>query len=222
MRWFLTSLLILGGAGYAWHSYKHAIAGALGLELREIVVPGQNRTPKEAIFWALNMVRGNHMWSESLSGMHARLESLPWVKSAAIQRRLPWTLIVTLIEKTPMAIWQNNGKKCIVDEDGNPIRGVLPESFPQLIILTGQEAAKNFYKLFNQLHIIKGLPPVVGASFLRSQRWNLYLKNGARIQLPQENRGKALTKLATYWPFIKTSPVVDLRFPDAIILQPCL
>ena len=108
-----------------------------------------------------------------------------------------------------------------MDEDGHPIAGVLPEAFPDLIVLTGQDAAKSFYKLLNQLPAIQGLPPVVGASFLRSQRWNLYLKNGALIQLPQENRSKALAKLVAYWSFIKTNPVIDLRFPDAIIFQPC-
>jgi cell division protein FtsQ len=220
MRWFLISLAILGGMGYMWYAYRNVATGALGLELREILVPGQNRTSNTSIFWALNMVKGNHMWKQPLDQIHKRLETLPWVKSASVQRCLPWTFILTLVEKTPMAIWQNEGKKCVIDKDGHPIAQARADQFPGLIVITGAKAPEHFYKLLNQMEKIPELPRIKGASFLRSQRWDLYLEGGVRVQLPQEHRSKALMRLAQFWPFVKNHPVIDLRFPDALIFRP--
>lgn len=221
MRVFFLAMVIISGMGYALYSCGHGVAGLLGLQLREVFVPGKNRTDQASIFWALRMTKNHHMWQEPLKRMHERLESLPWVKSATIQRRLPWTLVVTLVEKTPVAIWQNKGKKCVIDEDGNPIKNALPKDFSDLILITGSQAPKHIHKLLHQLPKIGSLPPVKAASFLRSQRWDLYLQDGTRILLPQEKMGKALGKLMGFWSFLRGSPLIDLRFPDALIFTPC-
>jgi cell division protein FtsQ len=221
MRWLFVTAAIIGSMGYMWYSYNRAITGALGLELREILIPGQNRTSNASIFWALNMTKRHHMWMQPLRAIQDRLESLPWVQSAAVQRRLPWTLTLTLVEKTPMAIWQNAGKKCVIDGDGRPIEGALPKYFPHLILVAGKDAPGHFRKLLNQLPKIQSLPAVKAASFLRCQRWDLYLDGGTQVQMPQENLGKALMKLVNFWPSIEGSTVIDLRFPDALIFKPC-
>jgi cell division protein FtsQ len=134
---------------------------------------------------------------------------------------LPWTFIITLVEKEPMAIWQHGGKKCVIDGDGQPIAQATAEQFPELMVITGERAPEYFGKLVNQMKKVHGLPPIKGASFLRSQRWDLYLENGVRVQLPQEHRAKALARLIQFWPFVKNYAVIDLRFPDALIFKPC-
>jgi len=221
MRWFFLVMALVASLAYAWYAYTDIASGALGLELREILVSGQKRTSKKSLLWAIHMTKGHHMWKQPLESMHTRIESLPWVKSASIQRKLPWTLIVTLVEKNPIAIWQNKGKKCIIDEEGNAIIGALPKKFPELVVIVGPQAPKHVSKLLEQLAAIRTLPPVKAACFLRSQRWDLYLEGGKMIQLPQEHRGKALRKLLNFWPMIKDSPKIDLRFPDALIFSPC-
>jgi cell division protein FtsQ len=219
-RWFFVFIAIIGGLGYGGYAYRQVAAGALGLELREIIVFGRNRTSNRSLFWALQMAKGNHMWVQSLTTMHARLESLPWVKSACVQRRLPWTLVVHLVEKTPMAIWQNAGKKCVIDQDGKPIVGALPKKFGHLIVVTGKEAPDHVRSLLDQLPKISRLPAIKAACFLRSQRWDLYLENGMRIQLPEHNRGKALSKMLRFWSILQHASLIDLRFSDALIFKP--
>ncbi len=219
-RWFFVFTAIIGSLGYVGYSYRQVAAGVLGLELREIIVLGQNRTSNRSLFWALQMAKGDHMWAQSLMSIHTRLESLPWVKSACVQRRLPWTLVIHLVEKTPMAIWQNDGKKCVIDQNGKPIVGAVPKHFGQLIVVTGKEAPEHVRSLLDQLPKISGLPVIKAACFLRSQRWDLYLENGMRIQLPENNRGKALIKLLRFWPMLQNATLIDLRFPDALIFKP--
>ena len=219
-RWFFVFTAIFGGMGYALYSYRQGVAGVLGLELREIIVLGQKRTSNRSIFWALQMIKGDHMWTQSLKSIQGRLESLPWVKSACLQRRLPWTLVVHLSEKNPMAIWQNEGKKCVIDQDGLPIAGEMVKNFPELIVITGKEAPAHVHSLVNQLSKITGLPKVKAACFLRSQRWDLYLENGLRIQLPEHHRRKALLKLLHFWPMVRDASLIDLRFSDALIFKP--
>ena len=206
--------------GYALYSYRQVVAGALGLELREIIVLGQNRTSPRSIFWALKTIKGDHMWTHSLGTMHTRLELLPWVKSARLQRRLPWTLIINLEEKVPMAIWQNEGKKCVIDQDGRPIIGARTNNFTDLIIITGKEAPAYVRSLLERIQKISSLPRVKAACFLRSQRWDVYLENGVRIHLPEKHSRKALLKLLRFWPMLQSASLIDLRFPDALIFKP--
>jgi hypothetical protein len=41
-----------------------------------------------------------------------------------------------------------------------------------------------------------------------------------RIQLPEHNRGKALSKLLRFWPMLHNASLIDLRFSDALIFKP--
>ena len=41
------------------------------------------------------------------------------MRSAAIERRLPGTLFVRLVERHPLAVWQHDGKQELIDRDGD-------------------------------------------------------------------------------------------------------
>lgn len=214
------SLFVLGVSAFCFALYyRKTLCRMLTLEVKEIVVYGQKRVSNAQVFQALKIKNGDHMWSHSLQQMKARIEELPWVKSASIQRRFPGTFIVHLCEKQPAVIWQHQGKKHVVDGQGNLISGIDPKSFPQFIVITGEKAPYNFPELHQELSPIYQVIPVKAATFLRSQRWDLYLEGGAIVKLPETQIEKALTFLAKKWHLLKSCRVIDLRFRDALIFQ---
>ncbi len=58
------------------------------------------------------MHRGDSMLGFSLEAARQRIEALSWVEHAAVERRLPGTLVVNLVERRPFAIWQTRASSC--------------------------------------------------------------------------------------------------------------
>src|SRR3546814_7790920 len=44
--------------------------------------------------------------------------ALPIFQDARVSRRLPDTLVVDIVERTPAAIWQHNGRLSLIDKKG--------------------------------------------------------------------------------------------------------
>lgn len=212
--------LILGVSAFCFaFYYRKTLCRMLALEVKEIVVYGQKRVSNAQVFHALKIKNGDHMWSHSLQQMKTRIEELPWVNSASIQRRFPGTFIVRLYEKQAAVIWQHQRKKHVLDTQGNLISGVDSKSFPQFIVITGEKAPRHFPVLNQELSSIHQVVPVKAATFLRSQRWDLYLEGGTIVKLPETQIEKALAFLAKKWHLLKSCRVIDLRFRDALIFQ---
>jgi len=77
---------------------------------------------------ALDAARGTPILAVKPSRAKEQLESLPWVRSATIERRLPGTLFVRLVERRPLAVWQHGGTQELIDREGTVIPGFRPQS----------------------------------------------------------------------------------------------
>ena len=71
---------------------------------------GRATTDRETVLDALGARPGTSIFAVDPTHAKRQLESLPWVRSAAIERRLPDTIYVRLVEREPMALWQHGGK----------------------------------------------------------------------------------------------------------------
>jgi hypothetical protein len=86
------------------------------------IVDGRQNTPLPLIREALGVSRGDSMLEFSPEAARQRLESIPWVARAHVERHLPGTIVLRLEERRPFAIWQNQGRFVIVDREGSEIR----------------------------------------------------------------------------------------------------
>src|SRR5579871_417710 len=73
---------------------------------------------RETILSALDARPGTPMLAIDPARAKEKLESLPWVHSAVIERRFPDTISVHLVERVPMALWQHGGKIELIDRTG--------------------------------------------------------------------------------------------------------
>ena len=69
-----------------------------------------------------------------------RLEQVSWVKDALVERRLPDTLYVNIQERSPLALWQRQGKLSVVDAEGVVLTDKNLDRFRALPIIVGDEA----------------------------------------------------------------------------------
>jgi cell division protein FtsQ len=201
-----------------------ALAARLGLVVEDIEVEGRAMTGRDAILRALGATRGTPILAVSPSQAKAQLEALPWVRSAAVERRLPDTLHVRLVERQPLAFWQRQGKLVLIDRDGTVITGDRLDRFPGLIVIVGDDAPRRAAALVDMLASQPDLAGrVVAAVLVGGRRWNLQLDNGIGVQLPEDGSEAAWARLAelehTSRLLARDVQVVDMRLPDRLVVR---
>jgi len=228
----LAVLLVFGGPIWIWQSGWIGRQQARlidytaqnGLGLREIFVAGRIQTDAKDVMTALGIKVGDPLVTFDMEAARTRLEALPWVKSATIQRRYPDTIFVTLVEREPFAFWQREKKLSLIDETGFVLTTENLGRFagkPQLI---GEEAPKRAAELFRDLAMYPELQSRVRtATLVGERRWNLRLENGVDVRLPENDIPSALARLSAAQAEAKILDrdvvVVDLRLSDRLIVQ---
>ena len=76
----------------------------------------------------------------SVSEIRQRLLGYGWVKDARVSRRLPDTLVIDIVERTPAALWQNQGRLALIDSEGVVLDRVPVDKMPDLPLLIGPGA----------------------------------------------------------------------------------
>lgn len=200
---------------------KEQIFQTLGLSLQNVYIEGRERTSRQEILDILGVKRGDYIFRIDLQETYQKLKKLRWVASIMIERRLPSTIYIRMVEKRPLAYWQCQQKYYLIDTQGNLIEETSPQEFPDFIVATGGEAPKALPKLLSHLHKYPEIEQQVnGVIYVSQRRWDLLLKSGLRIKLPDdklEESLKLLTKLANE-KHLKKSEVktIDLRNLDRI------
>ncbi|KAF0222577.1 MAG: cell division protein [Rhodospirillaceae bacterium] len=197
-----------------------------GFRVDEITVAGRGRTTMDQLSAALGAGHGSPILSLDLEQAKDRLEALPSVRQAAVERRLPASLHIAIIERQPIAIWQNNGTHMLVDKDGHVIPGSVA-GLERLPMVVGDGAGSRASELLAMLATEPKLAPRVKAAIrVGNRRWNLMLddaQNGLEVRLPEDEAQAAWKRLAE----LETSQslssrqvrMVDLRVPDRMILK---
>jgi cell division protein FtsQ len=201
-----------------------ALSARLGLRLEEVLVEGRHETAAKELLAALDLKRGQPILAISPEAARHRLEQLAWIKSATVERVLPGTIHVHLIERTPMALWQRDRKLVLVDRDGQVILQTGVERFAQLPVLVGDDAPEAAAPLLDLLASEPDLQKRVTAAIrVGERRWNLQLDNGVNVRLPETDIAQAWAQLANLQ---RSSNVlgrdvvtIDLRLPDRLVIQ---
>jgi cell division protein FtsQ len=199
-------------------------SAALGLVVRDIEVEGRETTDSATILAALSAERGTPILAVNPRQAKQKLESLPWVRSAAIERRLPGTLLVRLVERHPLAVWQHAGKQELIDREGAVIPVKDLTRFARLPTVVGDDAASHAAALIDMLAREPELAVRVTAAVrVDERRWNLRIDNAIDVLLPEADPGEAWARLAALDRanslLQRDIQTVDMRLPDRLVLR---
>ena len=198
--------------------------GLLGLTVTDITVEGRETTDRETILTALAAGLGTPILSVSPMRVKQQLEALPWVRSAVIERRLPGTLYIRLVERKPLALWQHGGKLELLDHDGGVIPVTRLDRFAKLPLVVGEGAASHAAELLEMLASDPDLRSRVTAAIrVGDRRWNLRIDNATDVLLPADEAASAWSQLARRErssAILKRGVLtIDLRLPDRLVLR---
>jgi len=199
-------------------------SGALGLRVEDIRVEGRATTDRKTILDALDAKPGTPILAIDPVRAKHQLESLPWVRSAVIERRLPDTIYVRLVEREPMALWQHGGKLDLIDRTGAVIPVPRLDRFAKLPMVVGEDAASHAAELLAMLATEPDLAARVTAAIdVGGRRWNLRLDNSIDVLLPSEDPAGAWADLARLQRnsaiLQRDVQAIDMRLPDRLVVR---
>ncbi|AZV38296.1 cell division protein FtsQ [Komagataeibacter xylinus] len=217
------------GSDPRFAALRGRIINMLPLRVTEIDVTGCVLTSESALQEALGVRTGDFILGFSVKAARERIDALPFVDHSVVERHLPGTIVIHLFERQPFAVWQNHGHFMLIDRAGNQVRdkgmtGKDAEAFRQLPLVVGPDANLAAAAMIDELTAQPEVSNhVVAAARVGQRRWNLTLRNGTTILLPEGQEVAALKRLAQMQETIKIldRPVIaiDMRLPDRLIIR---
>jgi cell division protein FtsQ len=193
--------------------------------VKDIIIEGRQHVNKDDLSLVLETGSGSPILKFDPAAAEERIEKLPWVASATVERRLPDTIIVRLTERVPMARWQHDDKTIVIDMDGNELPEASLDKFAQLPLVVGADAAGQAHTL---LETLKDFPAVTqhmtAAVRVGERRWDIHLQPKTVARLPEQNITHALSLLSDLIVDRKILDrdivSIDLRDPSKMFLEP--
>lgn len=124
---FMKFVLALVVAALIFAGYR-AAASASFFQVRKIEVQGAARVSADEVQAIVRKeVEKTGVWKADLKGLNARLERLPWIRTAVVSRVLPDGIRIRIAERVPRAVVRTaSGRFRWVDDDAVLLGEMLP------------------------------------------------------------------------------------------------
>ena len=172
------------------------LARSFGFGVQAITMTGQSRlTPREVLEIAGINPKSSIPFFD-VDAARDRLEKNPLVAQASLRKLYPNRIVIDMIERTPAALWQTNGEIKTISADGAVIDELRDTNFSDLPFVVGEGANARLPEFRALLDATAELRPKIAAGVLVDERrWNLRLRNGLDIKLPEKDPSEAIAAL---------------------------
>jgi cell division protein FtsQ len=204
--------------------FRDSVANLAGFRITSIALAGQRRLTREDILDTAGVTGRSSLLFLDAGEMRARLKANPWIAEANVLKLYPSRLHVAIIERDAFALWQRDGKVEVIAEDGTVVEPYAGQHFAELPLVVGVGAetrAKDFLALLNRYPAIRG--QLHAAVLVAERRWNVMLKNGIDVRLPEADVERALDTLVKLDHdnkiLSRDIAAIDLRLLDRVTVQ---
>ena len=161
-------------------------AGNAGFRVEQIEIRGVKRMDQMTVYAVALEQKSRAMPLVDLNQIRDKLLQYGWVQDAHVSRRLPDTLLIRIVERTPAAVWQNQGTLSLIDRDGVYLEPVSADAMPDLPLVIGPGADRQepaYQTLMTTAPALK--PKVRAATWVGNRRWDLLFDTGETLSLPE-------------------------------------
>lgn len=153
------------------------------------------------------------------------LAAMPWVDDAYIRLGWPNTLIVTIYEKKPSAIWNQN---TLLDAQGNifTIPNLNYPGIKTLPLLEGDSSRQSMvFYIYKQIQpVLLSISPIAKISLRDDLYWEIQLQNGLILFLGMQDMMPALSRFKLAYPQVISAHInaieyIDLRYSNGISIR---
>jgi len=208
----------------AFRDARDAAANAAGFRIASIALTGERHVSREEVLATAGVTGTASLLFLDVDAARGRLKTNPWIADATVLKLYPDRLQIGIRERAAYALWQQRGQVSVIAEDGTVLEPYVDPRLLRLPLVVGRGAATRA-KLF--LTLLDGHPQLrdqVRASVLVGERrWNLRLKNGLDIRLPEAGVEQALATLVALDKdkqlMSRAIVAIDLRLRDRVTVE---
>ncbi len=192
-----------------------------GLGITQVSVTGHRYTLDSDIFDAIGLELARTMLSFDSRAAQDRIERLPWVERASVERVVPDRLEVRIAERSPAAVWRLGDRNFLIDKSGRVLGAVPGDAMASLPRVAGEGAATEAAGLYALLASHPALMARVSvAERVGRRRWTLRLADGGTVQLPAQGEAQAIARaLRVAGAGGAEGREIDVRVPDRTLLR---
>jgi cell division protein FtsQ len=203
---------------------RDATANAFGFSIDAITIDGRHQLSDAEILASAGITDRNSLLFLDAQATRARLKSNPWIAEATVRKFYPGRLHILIEERAGVALWQKDGQVTVISADGTSLGPLTDRRFASLPLVVGPGAQKRASYFLALLERYPALNEQVRASILVAERrWNLKLKNGLDVRLPEINVEAAFEMLLALDRdkklLTRDITAVDLRLPDRVTVR---
>lgn len=233
----MTLLLLIGSCGLgivkgghlqdfitAFSDARNAMANSAGFRITSVVINGRKQLSQDEIL-AIGGVSGrSSLLFLDADDVRDKLKANPWIADATVLKLYPGQLLIEITERKPFALWQEAGRLSVIADDGALLEPYVSRRFLSLPLVVGKGAetqARDFLALLARYPQVNSVTKA--AIYVGERRWNLRLKDGLDVRLPEQDVGNALAALSKLDKddrlFSKDIVAIDMRLSDRLVVQ---
>ena len=208
----------------AFKDVRDAAANAAGFRIVSVALAGQHHISREDVLAAAGVTETTSLLFLDVEQTRERLKSNPWIADATVLKLYPGELQIGIREREAFALWQKNGQVSVIADDGTVLEPYVAPRLIELPLVVGRGAetrAKEFLALLDRYPDLRA--SVRATVLVGERRWNLRLKNGIDVRLPETDIAPALERLVALdkEKTLTTRDIVaiDLRLPDRVTVR---
>jgi cell division protein FtsQ len=199
-------------------------ANAAGFGIAEVALAGEHEVTRDDILKTAGITENTSLLFLDAAQARARLLTNPWIAEATVLKLYPGRLRIEIKERKAFALWQKDAQNSLIATDGTVLSPTIAPRFVNLPRVVGVGAERLSTEM---LALVAQFPGIAGqvecAVLVAERRWNLKLKNGVEVQLPEAEPERALQTLANLDRDKKLLSrdivVVDLRQGDRVTVR---
>ncbi len=183
------------------------VARALGFAVKEVTISGEAQLTEPEILALAGVSPKNSLPFFDAVRARKNLEALPLVKQASVRKLYPDRIVIEIVERTPVALWQKDGEVRTIAADGAVIDVMRDQRFSSLPFVVGDGANERLDEFVALLDASAELrPKIVAGVLVGARRWNLKMKSGIEVKLPEND---PLSAMATLVALQRQSRILD-------------
>ncbi len=183
------------------------VARALGFGIRVVTISGEAQLSETEILALAGISPKNSLPFFDAAQARKNLEALPLIKQASVRKLYPDRIVIEIVERTPVALWQKDGDVKTIAADGAVIDEMRDQRFAALPFVVGDGANERLAEFTALLDASAELrPKIVAGVLIGERRWNLKMKSGIEVKLPERD---PLSAMATLVSLQRQSRILD-------------
>jgi cell division protein FtsQ len=208
----------------AFEQARDQAANAAGFRVTSVALTGNVHVSREEVLAIAGVTGTTSLLFLDVAAVRERLRTNPWIADATVLKLYPGELQVSISERQAFALWQKDRRVSVIAEDGTVLDPYIAPRLVRLPLVVGEGAqtqAKAFLTLLERYPEIRD--QVRASILVGERRWNLRLRNGLDIRLPEADAAAALDRLVVLERDSKLTTrdimAIDLRLPDRVTVR---